>query len=105
MPIEVNIRHDCAINDRQSAFIRHKAAVIDSEFPDAEFVRVIIDQQRGKFLASFEVQHKGMSVVKSEAEADTFSIAVDAAFLKVEKQLRKHRDKTISQHQRTAPTQ
>jgi len=100
MPIEVNIRHDCAINENQGAFIRHKAAAIEKEFPDAEFVRVVIDRQRNTFLASFEVQHKGMSVVKSEADAATFSIAVDAAFMKVEKQLRKHREKIISQHQR-----
>jgi len=100
MPIEVNIRHACAVNDRQNAFIRHKASVIEQEFPDAEFVRVVIDQQRNSYLASFEVQHKGMPIVKSEAEADTFSIAVDAAFLKAEKQLRRHREKVISQHQR-----
>jgi len=100
MAIEVDIRHDTTINPNQSAFIQHKAAVLDKEFPDAEFIRVVIDHQRHNFIASFEVQHKGMSIVKSEAEAATFSIALDSAFLKVEKQLRRHREKVISQHQR-----
>ena len=100
MAIEIDIRHGCAVNPNQNAFIHHKAAVLDQEFSDIEFVRVVIDQQRHNFSAAFEVQHKGMPIVKSEAEAATFSIAVDAAFLKAEKQLRKHRDKVISQHQR-----
>ena len=100
MAIEVDIRHDLTLNPNQHAFIQHKAAVLNEEFPDAEFTRVIIDRQRRNFIASFEVQHKGMAIVKSEAEAETFSIAVDSAFLKVEKQLRRHREKVLSQHHR-----
>ena len=100
MAIEIDIRHDCAVNAEQNAFIRHKADVLDQEFPDAEFIRVTIDHQRHSYSATFEVQHKAMAIVTSEAEAENFSIAVDSAFLKAEKQLRKHRDKVISQHHR-----
>ena len=100
MAIEIDIRHGCAVSAEQNAFIRHKADTLDQEFPDAEFIRVVIDHQRHAYSAAFEVQHKAMAIVKSEAEADNFSIAVDAAFLKAEKQLRRHREKVLSQHQR-----
>ena len=100
MSIEIDIRHDCVVNTEQNAFIRHKAVVLDQEFPDAEFIRVVIDHQRHTYFASFEVQHKAMAIVKAEAEAENITIAVDSAFLKAEKQLRRHREKVISQHQR-----
>ena len=100
MAIEIDIRHGCAVNAEQNAFIRHKAEMLDQEFPDAEFIRVIIDHQRHSYSAAFEAQHKDMPIVKSAAEGENFTIAVDAAFHKAEKQLRRHREKVISQHHR-----
>ena len=100
MAIEIDIRHESALSSEQNAFIRHKAEMLDTEFPDAEFIRVVIDHQRFNYIADFEVQHKGMPIVKSAAEGENFSIAVDSAFHKAEKQLRRHREKILSQHQR-----
>ena len=100
MAIEIDIRHTDTVNAEQNAFIRHKAEALDAEFPDAEFIRVVVDHQRHLYIADFEVQHKGMPIVKSSAEGANFSIAVDAACGKAEKQLRRHHDKVISLHQR-----
>ncbi len=100
MAIEIDIRHDNTVNPEQQAFIRHKAEVLDQEFPDAEFIRVVIDHQRFTYTAAFEVQHKAMPIVEAKADGPNFSIAVDCAFLKAEKQLRRHREKILSQHQR-----
>lgn len=100
MAIEIDIRHDCKVSDEQQQFIRHKAELIDDQFPGAEFIRVVIDHQRYLYLSAFEVQHKNMPIVEAKAEGENFSIAVDAACAKAVKQLRKHRGKVLSTHQR-----
>ncbi|MCL1887741.1 MAG: HPF/RaiA family ribosome-associated protein [Kiritimatiellaeota bacterium] len=100
MAIEIDIRHENTLTTEQTAFIRHKAEMLDTEFPDAEFIRVVMDHQRYLHCVAFEVQHKSMPIVEAKAEGENFTITVDSAFHKAEKQLRRHREKVISQHQR-----
>jgi putative sigma-54 modulation protein len=97
MAIEITARH-LTINTEQQTFARDKAELLMAEFPKIEHVHVILDVQRHQFTAEFVVQHKALAKVEAKEVCDDLVAAIDMAYEKVEKQLRKHREKVVASH-------
>ena len=98
MSIEITARHLRISMDLQE-FARGKAEQLIEEFPKIEFVHVVLDEQRHQYSAEFVVQHKAMPEVEAKETCADMIAAIDLASEKVEKQLRRSRDKV---HDRTA---
>ncbi|MEI8241638.1 MAG: ribosome-associated translation inhibitor RaiA [bacterium] len=101
MAIEITARH-LRISEGQQQFARDKAEQLIAEFPKIEHVHVILDIQRHQFSAEFVVQHKGLAKVEAREDCDDLVAGIDLAYEKVEKQLRKHRDKVVDSHHQRA---
>ena len=101
MSIEITARH-IKISEALQAFARGKAERLVAEFPKIEFVHVVLDEQRHQYRAEFIVQHKGVAQVESCEICDDMTAAIDLACEKVEKQLRKHREKVVATHHQRA---
>jgi len=99
MSIEITVRH-LKITHEQADFARAKAERLLAEFPKIEFIHVILDEQRHQYSAEFVVQHKAMPQVEARETCDDLAAAIDLASEKVEKQLRRHREKVVAAHQR-----
>ena len=97
MSIEITARHIRISMDLQE-FARGKAEQLIAEFPKIEFVHVVLDEQRHQYSAEFVVQHKGMPKVEARETCDDMTAAIDLACGKVEKQLRRHREKVVANH-------
>ena len=100
MAIEITARH-LRINESQQEFARGKAEHLVAEFPKVENVHVVLDVQRHQFTAEFVVQHKALAQIEAKEVCDDLMAGIDLAYEKVDKQLRKHREKVVeSRHQR-----
>lgn len=97
MSIEITARH-LNVNAELQAHANCRAEALVAEFPKIEFVHVIMDVQRHLYVAEVVVQHKGMAQVESKESTGDMVAAIDAAIVKVEKQLRKHREKIVAMH-------
>jgi putative sigma-54 modulation protein len=101
MAIEITARH-LRVSQEQQGFARERAEQLMAEFPKTEHVHVILDMQRHQFCAEFVVQHKALAKVEAKEHCDDLMAGIDLAYEKVEKQLRKHRDKTVDSHHQRA---
>lgn len=99
MAIEITARH-LTIDAAQQTFARDKAEQLIAEFPKTEHVHVILDIQRHQFTAEFVVQHKGLAKLEAKEVCEDLLAGIDLAYEKIEKQLRKHRDKIVDSHHR-----
>ena len=97
MAIEITARH-IHVNTDQQDFARDKAEQLIAEFPKIEHVHVILDMQRHQYVAEFVVQHKALAKVEAKEACEDLIAGIDLAYEKVEKQLRKHRDKIVDSH-------
>jgi len=91
MAIEVTIRHMNASGIQDYA--REKAEQLAEKFPRIEHVHVILDVEKHRHEAEIFVQAKNHIRLEASDSADNMSSAVDTAFSRTEKQLRKLRDK------------
>ena len=101
MAIEITARH-LTISAGQQEFARGKAEQLMAEFPKIENVHVILDVQRHQFTAEFVVQHKALAQVEAKEVCDDLVAGIDLACEKVEKQLRKYREKVVATHHQRA---
>lgn len=101
MSIEITARH-LKISTELQDFARGKAERLVAEFPKIEFVHVVLDEQRHQYSAEFVVQHKAMPQVEAKEVCDDLAAAIDLAGEKVEKQLRRHREKVVATHHQRA---
>jgi putative sigma-54 modulation protein len=99
MSIEITARH-LRISEAQQDLARQKAEALIAEFPKVEHVHVVLDEQRRQFSAEFVVQHKGVTNFEAKEICDDLVAAIDLACEKVEKQLRKRRQKVVEARQR-----
>jgi len=98
MPIEVTARHMNAPQSKQYA--HEKAEKLLELFPRLEHVHVVLDVEKHRCKA--EVIARGKNHIHIEAE-DTnndgeMAVAIDVAFERAERQLRKLRDKVLDHH-------
>jgi putative sigma-54 modulation protein len=101
MAIEITARHLQISPDLQD-FARGRAERLIGEFPKIEHVHVVLDEQRKRFSAEFVVQHKGLAQVEAREVCENMPAAIDLACEKVEKQLRRHREKVVASHHQRA---
>ena len=92
MPIEVTARHMHATGDVQQ-YARRKAEALVEEFPRIEHVHVILDVENRLRVARVFVQAKNHIRSETREGSENLQAAIDAAFDKVETQLRRLRDK------------
>ena len=93
MSIEVTGRHMHDVGELKD-FARDKGAELVAAFSRVEHVHVILDQAKHRqFKASVVAQSKGHIRVEAEEVSDNMRTSISAAFVKVEKQLRKFRAK------------
>ncbi len=92
MAIEITSRH-VELPGMIQDYARDKSQSLLDEFPRLEHVHMILDAQRHSNIAELVVQGKNRIRVEADDKADDIRTAIDAATHKVEKQLRKLRDK------------
>lgn len=101
MPIEITARH-LDIAQSLQEYARSKAERLIEEFPKTEFVHVVLDQVRHLFLAQVVLQHKGFTRLEADDTMEDMIAAIDSAFDKSVRQLRKHREKLTNHHPRNS---
>ena len=92
MSIEVTVRHSHTMEDVQ-AYTEEKAQGLMDEFPRVEHVHAILDVEKERHLVEILVQGRNHIRVGGKATTDNMRTSVDMAVDKVEKQLRRLRDK------------
>ncbi len=91
MSIEVTARHMTAAGIQDYA--RGKAEELIDGFDEIEHIHVVLDVEKHRQEAEVLVQGRHHLRLDSSESSDTMSVSVDTAFERMEKQLRKHRDK------------
>jgi putative sigma-54 modulation protein len=92
MAIEITARHMHATPEIQE-YARDKASALVDEFPRLEHVHVILDVQKRHFIAEIVVQAKNRIRAEAKEMSDQLITSIDRATDKVERQLRRRRDK------------
>ena len=99
MPIEVTARHIRASGELQG-YATGKAQELVEAFPKVEHIHVILDRQKRQYVAEMVVQAKNHQRVEAAESSDNLRLAIDQAAAKVEKQLRRRREK-VHNHKMT----
>lgn len=96
MPIEVTARHMDPSQELMS-YAHDKAESLVDQFPRIEHVHVILDEEKHRKIAEVVLQAKNHIRLEAEYTCDDMRAAIDEAMDKIEKQMRKQRDK-IQEH-------
>ncbi len=94
MTIEVNARHK-TISDAFRDYARVRAARIGQQFPKVESIHVVLDFQNRLHIAEVIAQCKAEQVVGKICTEGNIRAAMDSAAAKVERQLRRMRQKAF----------
>jgi len=92
MGIEITARHMHDTGDIQD-FAKEKAQELVTEFSRVEHIHVILDREKHRCKAEIVVQAKNHIRVEAEETSDNMRTSITASAMKVEKQLRRLRDK------------
>ena len=68
------------------------------DFPETEFVHVVLELQRHRQMAEVVVQAGHHVRVEADAESDDMYASIDLAVERAAKQMRKHRDRVQEHH-------
>jgi len=94
MSVEVTARHMQATADLQ-AYARGKGDLLFEEFPRLEHVHIILDVQKRHCIAEIVVQAKNKIRTEAKDRSENMVVSIDQAFDRVERQLRRRRDKVV----------
>lgn len=94
MNIEVNARHKM-ISEAFREYARARAEKIGLQFPKVESVHVVLDFQHRLHVAEVIAQRKSETIVGKICTEGNIKSAMDMAAAKVERQLRKIRQKSF----------
>ena len=92
MPIEITASHMQASEGLQE-YAREKAQQILEDFPRVEHVHVILDVEKHSHKAEVVVQARNHVHAEATESSENFRVSIDLAMDKIERQLRKLRDK------------
>ena len=95
MSIEITARHMNAPEAKDHA--NERAEQLVEEFPRIENIHVILDVEKHRCKAEFVVRAKNHIHVEASETDKEMTVAIDRAFDRTEKQLRKLRDK-VQEH-------
>lgn len=97
MLIDITGRH-VAVTDAIKEYARRKIQKVADEFNAVESVHVILDVQKIRHIAEVVIQGKHhLRLEASEASEDMYA-SIDLVADKIAKQLRKSRDKVVTNH-------
>lgn len=100
MNITVTGRH-MEMTDALKTYIQTGLEKVESHFDNAFEADVVLDVEKHRHIAEVNLHTNGVRIHSKEASADMYA-SVDAAIAKIEKQIRKYKDR-INRHQpRTA---
>lgn len=94
MSIEVTARNP-QIHEKVQQYARDKGDTLCLAFPKIEGVHVILEYERHAYRAQMVVRAKGAQVIGAGEHPENCTTAIDDASDKVERQLRKMRDKVV----------
>lgn len=92
MPIEITDRHKRATDGMQD-YAREKATLLIEGFPGVEHVHIILDVEKHRHIAEVVVQARRQPKMEAAESSGNMRASIDQAFEKVEKQLRRLREK------------
>jgi len=92
MAIEITARHMNATQEVQK-YAHQKAEEILQDFPRVEHIHVIMDVEKHRNLASVFVQAKNHIRAEASESSDRMITSIDLAMEKMQKQLRREREK------------
>ena len=98
MLIEITGRH-VDVTDAIKEYARRKIQKVAEEFPAVESVRVIMDVQKYRHLAEVVVQGRHHLRLEASESSEDMYASIDLVSDKIAKQLRKNRDKVVTNHQ------
>lgn len=101
MSITVTARH-MSISDKIQEYANEKAEQIFQNFPRVEHIHVVMDVEKHMQKAEVIVQAKNHIRVDASEQTENLTASLDSAFEKIERQLRKMRDKVQSHRIKTS---
>ncbi len=98
MVIEITGRH-VDVTDAIKEYARRKIQKVVEEFPAVESVRVIMDIQKYRHIAEVVVQGRHHLRLEASESSEDMYASIDLVADKMAKQLRRSRDKVVTNHQ------
>jgi putative sigma-54 modulation protein len=92
MPVEITDRHKRAAGGMEE-YAREKGDLLIEAFPGVEHVHIILDVEKHRHIAEVVVQARRQPKMEAAESSANMRASIDLAFEKVEKQLRRLRDK------------
>ena len=96
MTITITSRH-ADISDTQKAHVHTKLSAVLEAYPEVEYAHVIMDTQKFRHIIEVVVQGKHHLRIEAKEESDDMYASVDKVADKVDRQLRRSRDKVVDQ--------
>ena len=94
MTINITSRH-ADISDTQKTHVQAKLAAMLEAYPEVEYAHVIMDTQKFRHIIEVVVQGKHHLRIEAKEESDDMYVSVDKVVDKVDRQLRRSRDKVV----------
>lgn len=94
MTINITSRH-ADISDTQKAHVQAKLSAVLDAYPDVEYAHVIMDTQKFRHIVEVVVQGKHHLRIEAKEESDDMYASVDKVADKVDRQLRRSREKAV----------
>jgi putative sigma-54 modulation protein len=96
MSIEVTVRNEEV--SRAAKYAHTMAEALVEAFDSIEHIHVILDAEKRRRMAEVVVQGRHHLRIEASDEEDRIQVALEKAFEKTERQLRKLRDKITDHH-------
>lgn len=97
MDIQITGRN-VTVNEGLKAYVEARLAPMLADFPRVESCHAILSHEKYRFAAEFVVQGRDKLREVARETTDDMYASIDAAALKLDKQLRKLREKMIERH-------
>ena len=94
MTINITSRH-ADISDTQKTHVHAKFTAVLEAYPEVEYAHVIMDTQKFRHIIEVVVQGKHHLRIEAKEESDDMYVSVDKVVDKVDRQLRRSRDKVV----------
>lgn len=94
MTIDITARH-ADISEAMKAHVTAKLSAILGQYPQVEHCHVILDIQKFRHSIEVVVQAKSHQRVEARDESDNMYVSIDRVVDKVDRQLRRAREKVV----------
>ena len=97
MDIQITGRN-VTVNDNLRSYVEDRLLPLMADYPRVESCHVILAHEKYRNTAEVVIQGRDKLRAEAEETTDDMYASIDAATLKIDKQLRKSRDKMIERH-------